>query len=176
LDEEAVKPCIQDRLKELILQLFSRNNILLLFGTAIAIYFSILFGLLNLFNIDAVRLMVEVEATVLGFYGLIYINILNSINLRADRQLVLRNETDEPPSTTYPFEIMENFIQNREEVRKGFTTIFSYIISSMILGIASIAIYNMKLFGNALLTLNIVATFLFFYSFYFFVELMRRNY
>ena len=174
MDEETVKPCIQDRFMKFIRSSFSWNKILIFLLMTCIIYLSFFLGVINLFNRDALRLLVEIEAIILGFYGLIYTNIINSMNSTVDRQLILRAMTSEPPSSIYPHEIMEKSIKKIEEVRKNFTTMFFLIVLSMTLGIASIAMYDVELLGKLLFYFNIIGSYFFFHSFYLFMKLIGR--
>jgi len=186
LDEETVKPCIQDRIrsiwirkKELILKIFSLSLCFFIIYIIAPI-----FSISNLLNVDVLKLLVQIEATLLGFYGLIFTYMFNSLDIRQDRyedQKFSIVQGERAKGSTGGFVILPigigseiTFIEKKmEEINKSrkfiirqiiitFSTLFSsMIIALCLLGLIDHASYEMKELLSSVYALSILFLFSF---------------
>lgn len=82
LDEESEKPCIQDRLRSIILNRFNVRFIFFTLIILILYFLSAHLGVEVFLNTEVLKLLVSIEAPMLSFYGLMFTYMLNSLDTR----------------------------------------------------------------------------------------------
>ena len=155
-------------------------RIVLAMGAVLLLTFASVFYSIIIINKDALKALVEAEATILGFFGLIVVYILKSFDDREDRCMQQRLDITLHSRQIVLHDLDELVIRIRKQrIRTiryasviGILLVFSMLLSIFTLGIMDIVLEVgfTNLFSQIIILLGLIGVFTFLFSI---VELFR---
>jgi len=148
---------------------------------AIIYIVSPILGVMNLLDKEIFKLLVQIEATILGFFGIVFVQILNSLDARQDRyekrlfdintsmnikMVIIKQRADELRNN------IESINNSRKTSCRVSAFIFVSLCISMVLSIYLSAIIELEIFNDKhLLLLSVTVMALFLISFIYMILL-----